>query len=77
MKYKKRPDTIEAIQWFKHGDHPDVFENEGKAFMYTESQHKREVSPGDWIITGLEGSTSYPLEPHLFEMTYEPLGDKE
>jgi hypothetical protein len=24
MKYQSRPITVEAVQWFKHGDHPGV-----------------------------------------------------
>ena len=24
MKYIKKPVVIEAVQWFKHGDHPEV-----------------------------------------------------
>ena len=24
MKYRKKPVIIEATQWFKHGDHPEV-----------------------------------------------------
>ena len=26
MKYRKKPVIIEATQWFKHGDHPQVHE---------------------------------------------------
>jgi hypothetical protein len=25
-KYRKKPIVIEAVQWFKHGDHPEVHE---------------------------------------------------
>lgn len=28
------------------------------------------VSPGDWIITGVEGE-HYPCKPHIFDATYE------
>ena len=24
MKYQRKPEIVEAIQWFKHGDHPQV-----------------------------------------------------
>ena len=74
-KYRKRPVVIEAIQWFKHGDHPLV--------MYDKSPHvSREygwidtlegghvVTPGDYIITGVKGEC-YPCKPDIFEMTYE------
>lgn len=29
------------------------------------------VSPGDWIITGVSGE-HYPCKPGIFEKTYEP-----
>lgn len=28
------------------------------------------VTPGDWIITGIQGE-HYPCKPDIFEMTYE------
>jgi hypothetical protein len=31
-----------------------------------------EISPGDWIITGVKGER-YPCKPDIFEMTYEPI----
>ena len=30
-----------------------------------------EVTPGDWIITGIKGE-HYPCKPDIFEATYEP-----
>lgn len=41
-----------------------------------------EVTPGDWIITGVKGEV-YPVKSDIFHMTYEPveesngLGGKE
>ena len=32
---------------------------------------KHEVTPGDWIITGVEGEV-YACKPDIFEQTYEP-----
>ena len=29
-----------------------------------------EVTPGDWIITGVKGE-QYPCKPDIFELTYE------
>lgn len=29
-----------------------------------------EISPGDWIITGVRGER-YPIKPDIFEATYE------
>lgn len=33
-----------------------------------------EVTPGDWIITGIKGEV-YPCKPDIFEATYEPVSD--
>jgi len=33
-----------------------------------------EVTPGDWIITGVKGE-HYPCKPDIFEKTYEPVTD--
>ena len=32
------------------------------------------VSPGDWIITGIQGE-KYPCKPDIFEATYEEIQD--
>ena len=74
MKFKKKPVVIEATQWFKHGDHPEVkplYGFTGKGWISTlEGGH--EVTPGDWIITGVKGE-HYPCKPEIFEMTYDPV----
>ena len=31
-----------------------------------------EVSPGDWVITGVKGER-YPCKPDIFNQTYEPV----
>ena len=82
-KFKKKPVVIEAAQWFKAGDHPAVVRcadhdpdarcggNPDKPVIKTlEGWH--EVTPGDWIITGVKGE-HYPCKPDIFEMTYEPV----
>ena len=75
MKFRKKPVVIEATQWFKHGDHPAVvvlpLQNgvSEKGWVHTlEGGH--EVTPGDWIITGVKGE-HYPCKPDIFEATYE------
>jgi hypothetical protein len=32
------------------------------------------VTPGDWIITGVNGE-HYPCKPDIFAKTYEPVGE--
>lgn len=76
MKFRKKPVVIEATQWFKMGDHPEVSEffthkPEGSDWGWIitlEGGHV--VIPGDWIITGVLGE-HYPCKPDIFEMTYE------
>lgn len=80
-KYRKKPVIVEAKQWFKHGDHPDVKEASFEHFMRgIPSDHGlidtlegvHIVTPGDWIITGVQGE-KYPCKPDIFEETYEPV----
>ena len=77
MKYRKKPVVIEAIQWFKPGDHLGVkplYNFTGTGWIHTlEGGH--EVTPGDWIITGVKGE-HYPCKPDIFAMTYEPVEEQ-
>lgn len=81
-KFRKKPVVIDAVQWFKDGDHHAVLidrctcgPNEGcdscgKPYIETlEGNHR--VTPGDYIITGVKGE-HYPCKPDIFEQTYEP-----
>ena len=80
-KYRKKPITIEAEQWFPGIEVDGVDESNatryahglpsGKAWIETlEGGHV--VSSGDWIIIGIKGE-KYPCKPDIFEMTYEPV----
>ena len=76
-KFKKKPVVIEATQWFKMGDHPEVVEAtlSGMPIAWIETlEGGHIVTPGDYIITGVVGET-YPCKPNIFEMTYEPAGE--
>lgn len=70
-RYQKKQVTIEAVQWFKHGDHPAVLaENPDDDFGYIETPEGRlKVIPSDWIITGVAGE-NYPCKAEIFEQTY-------
>jgi hypothetical protein len=80
MKFRKKPVVIEATQWFKMGDHPNVeafFAHDTMQLGYgwiktLEGGHI--VTPGDWIITGVADET-YPCKDEIFKMTYDPVGD--
>jgi len=66
MKYRKKPVVIEATQWFKHGDHPAVTD----IGLIGTLEGVMQVSPGDYIITGVKGE-HYPCKPDIFALTYE------
>lgn len=86
MKFRKKPIVIEATQWFKDGDHPAVkvmntYDKKkispgiiyvGKMPYVETLEGRMFVTPGDWIITGVQGE-HYPCKPDIFEMTYEPV----
>lgn len=86
MKFKKKPVIIEATQWFKEGDHPEVKRSQAvrqkpnspgvlyqsKNYYIKTLEGDMLVTPGDWIITGVKGE-HYAVKPDIFEMTYEPL----
>ena len=78
--YRKKPIFIEAVQWFKFGDHPavvpytpayeSVSTNRGKPSIKTLEGDIHFVSEGDWIIQGVKGEF-YACKPDIFAMTYE------
>ena len=77
MKFRKKPVVIEAAQWFKLGDHPQVI-NLPPTHGYVAThgwidtlEGGHVVTPGDWIITGVKGE-HYPCKPDIFQQTYEP-----
>ena len=57
MKFQKKPVIIDAYQTDK-----DVYIDTLEGVMH--------ASPGDWIITGVNGE-KYPCKPDIFEKTYE------
>ena len=85
--YRKKPKIIEAVQWFKHGDHPkvnkDVFSHEGGCdcpeCMKPLDIHgtiktlegKHIVCPADWIIKSGTSGEFYTCKPDIFKATYE------
>ena len=82
-KFRKKPVVIEAVQWFKEGDHPNVvfmksmggqsWLSDKWAIQTLEGWHV--VTPGDWIITGVSNE-QYPCKPDIFEKTYEPVNEE-
>jgi len=74
-KYRKKPVVIDAEQW-EPGKHVEgVIVNEaGIPPRIVTAEGPLQVSPGDWIITGVKGER-YPCKPDVFALTYEPADD--
>jgi len=86
MRFRKRPIVVEAVQFdgkhprdtgvylyqspLTHSNSTDT-SSRGCFWVIDTLEGKMEVSPGDWIITGIKGE-KYPCKPDIFEMTYEP-----
>jgi hypothetical protein len=72
-RYLKKAIVVEAVQWFKHGDHSAVIaESANGTTGYIDTPEGRlRVEPGDWIITGIAGE-NYPCKPDIFEQLYTP-----
>lgn len=74
MKFRKKPIVVEAEQFQPdRAPWPDGVmghnrSKTGYAIDTLEGLH--EVTPGDWIITGVAGE-KYPCKPDIFEQTYE------
>ena len=78
MKFRKKPITIEAIQWtgdnieeigeFLAGVH---WATAGRNPVIPTREGDMTVSPNDWIIKGVAGEF-YPCKPDIFEATYDP-----
>jgi hypothetical protein len=78
-KYRKKPIVIEAKQCLAgqtigddapEGVYSDTSSRTGLSIDTLEGKY--EVTPGDWIITGVKGER-YPCKPDVFAMTYEPV----
>ncbi len=74
MKFRKKPVVIEAVQ-AEAGNMallPGVVrDHDREKWVIRTLEGVLEVSPGDWIITGIQGE-KYPCKPDIFAQTYEP-----
>ncbi|WP_434106669.1 hypothetical protein [Paraburkholderia caffeinilytica] len=75
MKFRKRNCTVDAIQWFKPGDHAAVEMHDGLWGVLT-LEGWRTVEPGDWIVTS-HGENPFPMKNQLFVNIYEPVTDAD
>lgn len=82
-KFRKKPIVIDAEQFdplkkpwlegvfinYPHKGEPDTY-----GIETLEGEYK--VTPGDWIITGVEGER-YPCKDGIFQKTYESVNDAD
>jgi len=89
MKFRKKPVTVEAVQWFRHGDSPEVREPTPMEYDMLNLLVRMLEGEGPFgIIQTLEGphivspgdwvitgvaGEKYPCKPDIFEATYEPV----
>ena len=80
MKFRKKPIVIDAIQFDPetHINHTTgevlidglEFKVDSDQVICPTLEGPMNVSPGDWIITGVKGE-KYPCKPDIFAATYE------
>ena len=80
-KFRKKPIVIEAEQFFPdkepwpEGVRFDASDAEVPDSFFLETlEGNSNVTPGDWIITGIKGE-KYPCKPDIFEATYERVAE--
>ena len=82
MKYRKKPEIVEAVQWFNHGDHPEVLNISQEVEKYCMFCRKLRgchgnfngilICPGDWIVFK-DDNESDVFSDTDFKNTYEPV----
>ena len=88
MKFRKKPVEVEATQWFKMGDHPEVYKPITAAELNSEWERRQGLPAGSiGEIKTLEGcmlvtpgdwiitgvkGEKYPCKDEIFKLTYEP-----
>lgn len=83
MKFRKKPVTIEAVQWT--GDNVEEIGEFLAGVHWATAGHNAVIptlegdmaaSPNDWIIKGVKGEF-YPCKPDVFEATYEAVDNPD
>jgi len=69
--FRQKPLLVEAVQWFKLGDHSEVVPGEDNAALIYIKEKATPVSPGDWIVHELGGD--YYVHPtDYFDKHFQP-----
>ena len=87
-KYRKKPVEVEAVQWFKVGDHAEVEMAMSPALscrcgfcnrltmdhgaVRCSANERNKICPGDWIVTNGEGEITI-LNSNDFKDAFEPV----
>ena len=70
-KYKTKPIVVDAVQWFKMGDHPAVYKPTPNSLPLIKTPEGLFfVTPGDWVITG-ESGWHCLCKPEVFSLSYD------
>jgi len=81
-KFRKKPVVINAVQFWPWDELPEgvqkrslggnslSIDGEQVQWFIKTLDGDMIVSPGDWIITGINGE-KYPCKPEIFQKTYE------
>jgi len=77
MKYIRKPDIVEAVRWFKDGDHPAVrmhpSSRDGLVYAVAPTMGGLSIiEPGDYLVTTLQGDL-HAYKPHIFNQMYAVL----
>lgn len=82
MKFRKRPVVIDAEQfWPQNTPWPEGVRGgnriagEVTPWWCNTLEGAHQVTPGDWIITGVKGE-KYPCKPDIFALTYEAVTEE-
>ena len=80
-KFKPKVKEVDAVQWWRLGDHPDVgpydFNNPQDTSGYIDTLNGWEVvEPGDWIVTFSNGEVLV-CDRGCFEEMFEPSKKRE
>jgi hypothetical protein len=79
VRFRRKPVEVDAVQWFKDGDHPAVTSFPRREGICRQCEKPRNnhgelnfylVCPGSWIITELNGEVN-PCTPDIFNRLYE------
>jgi len=73
MKYRSKPEFVDAVQWNRLGDHPEVSQSVAKSvYVINLSSGQTFIRPGDYILTHSDGSLSV-MSKEEFERKYEKI----